>query len=202
MRGFIIILCCGISFHLFGQETNKTKRGISGNYSEKSEIKVIYQDSLIAQHKERFPAIFIDGKLIEHLGTLNTINPDKIKSFQVEKEPFSQNGKEYYGKINLQTKSNYKPKMVSLKQLRQKYLPKETLPAIFQIDDAIVSQDENNYLVDENYILKIELTKIKNPKLNSEVNFIKLIRKTPENIEKANRVMIRGSEIPNLLPLE
>ena len=84
---------------------------------------------------------------------------------------------------------------MTLKELVNKYLRTEINPVIFQIDDTIVDYNENEYLVDENYILKIEVTKIKMTKLSSDVNFIKLITKTPENIKNANQIMIRGDEI-------
>ena len=93
------------------------------------------------------------------------------------------------------TKENYKPNFITLEKLVEKHLPTETNPRIFQIDETVIDQNESEYLVDENYILKIELTTIKNPKLNSDVDFIKLVTKTSENIKKANQIMIRGNEI-------
>jgi len=194
MRNIVMILMFGISMNLFSQEISGTKIKETLKYSEDSEIKVIDKNSQLNQHNDNNPAYFVNGIQVGDK-TAMTLNPNKIESINVEKENFELNEKKYYGKINIQTKKNYKPNFITLEKLAEKYLSAETNPMIFQIDDAIIDQNENEYLVDENYILKIELTKIKNPKLNSDVNFIKLVTKTPENIKKANQIMIRGNEI-------
>ena len=189
-----MILVFGISMNLFSQEINGIKVKETPKYSEDSDIKVIDKNSLSNQHSGKNPAYFVNGMQVGDKTAL-TLNPNKIESINIEKENLELNGKEYFGKINITTKENYKPNFITLEKLAEKYLSTETNPRIFQIDDTIIDQNENEYLVDENYILKIELTKIKNPKLNSDVNFIKLVTKTPENIKKANQIMIRGNEI-------
>ena len=194
MRNLIMILVFGISMNLFSQEINGIRVKETSKYSEDSEIKVIDRNSLSNQQNGKNPAYFVNGMLVGDK-TVLTLNPNKIESVNVEKENLELNGKKYFGKINITTKENYKPNFITLEKLAEKYLSTETNPKIFQIDDTIIDQNENEYLVDENYILKIELTKIKNPKLNSDINFIKLVTKTPENIKNANQIMIRGNEI-------
>ena len=71
----------------------------------------------------------------------------------------------------------------------------DTNPIIFQIDENVINQDYNEYSVDESFILKIELNKIKTSKKGTEINLVKLIMKTPENIKKANEIRIKGTEI-------
>jgi hypothetical protein len=71
----------------------------------------------------------------------------------------------------------------------------DNYPVVFQINENVISQDYTEYLVDENFILKIILNKIKTTEKGTEINLIKLITKTPENIKKANQIIIRGKEI-------
>ena len=195
MRFLILILLFGISESLLGQEISRVEVTKTNKYSEDSELRVIYKDSLLNQHNGRSPAYFVNGIHIKNETAIIILNPNKIESVDIEKESFKVDGKEYYGKIIIKTKESYKPNFMTLKELVNKYLPTEINPIIFQIDDTIVDYNEKEYLADENYILKIELTKIKMTKLSSHVNFIKLITKTPESIEKANQIMIRGDEI-------
>ncbi|MDY3339507.1 hypothetical protein PG279_10020 [Riemerella anatipestifer] len=195
MKNLVLILILGISINLFSQELSGVKIARIPEYTENSEISVVYKNSQINQHNGKNPAYFVNEIHIENETAIKSINPKKIESINVEKGNLEIKGKEYYGKINIITKENYKPNFITLEKLAEKYLSTETNPRIFQIDETIIDSNEKEYLVDENYILKIELTKIKNPKLNSDVDFIKLVTKTPENIKKANQIMIRGNEI-------
>lgn len=61
---------------------------------------------------------------------------------------------------------------------------------VFQIDDKVVDQDYTDYIIDENFILKIVKSKIKSPN-STDIALIKIITKTDENIEMANQVIIR-----------
>jgi len=70
------------------------------NYSEASEIKVFYNDSLEKLHSKIKPAaIFVNGTFVGNTTSMNTINSEKIESLKIEKENFEKNGKEYYGKF-------------------------------------------------------------------------------------------------------
>ncbi len=180
---------------MFSQNIIEKKSTAELNYSENSKIEVVYDDSLNTLHSKNKPVgvfvngIFLNGNLI------STINPDKIKTLKVEKKSFEKNGKEYSGKILIELKLDYKPNFISLKELTSKYLTLDTNPIIFQIDENVINWDYNEYLVDENFILKIELKKIKTSKKNTEINLIRLITKTPKNIRKANEIRIKKMKI-------
>ena len=192
---FAIILLF-VTFNSFSQDIIGKKSTSKPNYSENSEIKVIYKDNLNKFHSKTKPVgIFVNGIFIGDESVLNAINSEKIESLNIEKENFEKNGKEYYGKILIEMKSDYNPIFISLKKLTSKYLTLNTSPIIFQIDENIINEDYNEYLVDENFILKIILNKIKTTEKETEINLIKLITKTPENIKKANQIIIRGTEI-------
>ena len=195
MRNIAIFILLGISINLSGQEVFNSNVKKSQKYSQDSELRVIYKDSSDKKSINKEPAYFVNGILIDKEIGIKTLNPNNIDSIEVEKEKFELNGKEYYGKIKIKTKDDYKLKLITLKKLLDQYLPNEINPRIIQIDDIVVTQNENEVLIDKSYILKMELTKIRNSKLSSVINFIKLTTKTPENIKKANQIIIRGNEI-------
>ncbi|MCF8716438.1 hypothetical protein JM658_16545 [Joostella atrarenae] len=126
---------------------------------------------------------------------LSVINSEKIESINIEKENYTLNGKEYYGKIILKMKSDYIPKFITLNKLITKHLELENRPIVFQINGDVINQDYNEYLIDENFILKIISSKIKTSDKNIEINLVKLITKTTENIKKTNEIRIKGTEI-------
>ena len=109
------------------------------------------------------------------------------------------NGTEYYGKIYIKMKSDYNPKFLTLKKLSEKYLMLNEIPIIYQIDEKVVEKSSNEILVDENFILKIVVEKINTSENNTEINLIRLITKTTENIKKANEIRIKG--IKNIKPV-
>lgn len=185
-----------VTFNSFSQDIIGKKSTSKPNYSENSEIKVIYKDSLKKFHSKTKPAgIFVNGIFIGDESVLNAINSEKIESLNIEKENFEKNGKEYYGKILVKMKTEYIPKFISIKELSKKYLNLDKKPTVFQINEDVISEDLNEYLVDENFILKIIVNKIETSEKNAEINLIKLITKTTENIKKANVIRIKGTEI-------
>lgn len=164
-------------------------------YSEDSELEVVYKDSLNELHSNKKPAVFIDGIFIKNKSILRTIDMKKIESFEIEKENYENNGIDFFGKILIKTYSNYNPKLITLKAFSEKNTKLDTNPIIFQIDEDIVNENYDEYIIDENYILKIIIHKIKTTEKDIEINLIKLITRTPENIEKANEIRIRGKKI-------
>ncbi len=186
MKNIIIILLLVVSVNLFGQETNGKHK-----YSKKLDIIVSYKDSLQESRSKYNPAYYVNDFLLEYSDELISINPRKVKSIDVEKKDFEINGKKYYGKIIIKTKDNYKPNFITLKELAYKYLTIDTSPLIFQIDDKIINYDINKYVVDEKFILKIELSKVKTSEQNIEINFIKIMTKTTDNKKKLRKIRIR-----------
>jgi len=194
-KNIFALILLFVTFNSFSQNINGKKPTEKPNYSENSEIKVIYNDSLKTLHSKNKPVgIFVNGIFLNE-NLISAINPNKIETMKVEKNSFEKNGKEYFGKIIIELKSNYKPNFISLKELASKYLTLDTNPIIFQIDENVINQYYNEYAVDESFILKIELNKIKTSEKGTEINLVKLITKTPENIKKANEIRIKGTEI-------
>lgn len=191
---FAIILLL-LTFNSFSQNIIGKKSTKKPNYSENSEIKVLYNKFQTNQSNKNSGAVFINGIFVGGQNVLNVFNSNKIESIKIKKENFEKEGKLYYGKVLIETKNGYVPEFVTLKALTEKYIMLSTNPIIFQINDNVISQDYKEYLVDENFILKIVLNKIKTTEKETEINLIKLITRTPENIKKANQIIIRGTEI-------
>lgn len=150
-------------------------------------IDVVYSNSAKKLPK---PAYFLNGKLIDE-SILTAINPNEIDSVNVDKKDFEIDNKNYYGKISITTKSDYNPKLISLNQLKLKYINLESPLFIFLIDDKIINANYNQYLVDENNILQIMVDNIdlSGEKLN--LSCIKIITKSQENIKKSKEIRIR-----------
>ncbi|WP_345006413.1 hypothetical protein [Snuella lapsa] len=189
MKNIITFLLLIVSSCLFCQNP------INQYYSENSKLRVVYKDSSNRFHSTKKPMVFVNDVFIENESVLGTINPNEIKNIKIEKESFNKNDVEYYGKILIETKSGYEPNLITLKALSKKYIKLNTNPVVFQIDENVISENYDTYLVDENFILKIVVESVKTSDENTEIHLVKLVTRTPENIKKANEIKIRGDGI-------
>ncbi|WP_167612743.1 hypothetical protein [Maribellus sediminis] len=199
MKRIITFTICVLTLSLNGQEKElKSKNAIISTNNNKSithekvdinsPLKVVHLET---NKPERQPAYFIDGKYFNQ-SILKTLNRQFIDSVTVIKEEVTLGNKTYYGQIHIKMKKEYVPKIISLTDLKSKYLKPSQIPTIFIIDNDVVKSDYNEFLIDENYILKIESQVIKIEKEKLNANVIRLVTKTKENIEEANKIWIRG----------
>ena len=65
---------------------------------------------------------------------------------------------------------------------------------IFKIDDSIINGNYENYLVDENNILKINVEKFENNAEKLNINIITIVTKSEENIKKSKEIILRGED--------
>ncbi len=151
-------------------------------------IKVVYKNE-----DNKKLVCFLNGKITNE-SILRSINPDEIETLNIEKENIEIENVKYYGKLYVVTKSTYKPKFISLNNLKLKYTNLKENSTIFKIDNEIINADYGNYLVDENYILKIIIEKFENKIEKLNVNFVCLITKTEENIKKSKEIILRGKD--------
>jgi hypothetical protein len=184
-----------LSINSFGQKLIGKAQGLRITKQEiisenDTIINVVYKNEIEYIKK---PAYFINGRLINE-GILRTINPNEIATVNVEKKNIEIENVKYHEQLYIVTKSAYKPKLISLNNLKTKYTNLKTETTIFKIDNVIVNADYNNFIVDENYILKIivEPFENKNEKLN--VNFVNLLTKSEENIKKSKEIILRGKD--------
>lgn len=138
-------------------------------------------------------AYFINGKHSTE-SILRTIDPQFVDSIKVLKEEIEIEGKIYYGQLYIQMKKDYNPKLISLTDLKLKYKTQGNTSTIFMIDNDIIKGDYSKCIVDEKYILRILVDKIENKEENLQVDIIRLLTKTEENIKKSKEIIIRGRE--------
>jgi len=179
----------------FGQIDNLNAKVVfNPNKFEKIGEDTIPQISYASPNvSDRIPAYYINRKYINGI-ILKTLNPQLIDSINVVKRDTEIDGKKYYGQIYIQLKKDYYPKLITLTDLKLKFTKPTSTPSIFMLDNEIISGDYSKYIVDENYILKIIIEKIDNKEENLQVNIIRLLTKTEENIKKSKQIWIRGTE--------
>ena len=142
---------------------------------------------------EKETAFYINGQLVNRF-FLAGFDGKRIEKVEVKKHELEILGKKYDGQVFIEMKDAYCPRFISLNDLKDKYTKMDQSPVIFFVDDNIISENYKGYLVDENYILKIEVEKIDNREENLQLNVVRLITRKEENIRKSKEIRIRGSD--------
>lgn len=193
MKAIALVMICMLSLAANGQikalegkvnpQANKHEK-ITGN----SPLQVIY---LNAHKTDRHPAYFINGQHVRET-TLKTMDLHSIGNISVVKEAITIDGQKYDGQLHITTKTDYNPEIISLADLKTKYIKPGNTPSIFIIDNEIVDGHYREFLIDEKFILKIEVQPINNEQEHLKLNVIRLITKTEANIKQANEIRIKG----------
>ncbi|MFP5040992.1 hypothetical protein [Parasediminibacterium sp. JCM 36343] len=136
------------------------------------------------------PLYFVNGQLVSGYG-LGSLDPKLIDSIDVKHKDTIIDKKPYYGEIVITTKKEYVPKWITYNEIKLKYTNLKKEATLFMVDNNIVDENYKKCAVDENYILKIEASKIENKAEGLNLNIIRLITKTEENIRKSKEIMIR-----------
>ena len=189
MKLKLTIIIAFLSITTFGQLTGKVK-GVNINKPttiNDTVIKVAYNFKKVSNN---YAAVFFNGKLINY-SLMSTINPESIATMNVVKKDTIIDSVKYYGRIMIQGKTSNKHNYMSLNEFKSKYVsPSENVP-VFQIDETIVDDDYNGYLIDEKNILRVIVTPVDNPKQKIKIDFINLLTKSNKNIEESNQIIIR-----------
>jgi hypothetical protein len=191
MKKAFFIATIIFSINSFGQikdeKNNRLKNTSQQTASENDTvIKVVYKIE-----NEKKPAFFLNGKITNE-SVLKSIDPKSIVTVKVEKENIEIENVQYFGKVLIET--SYKPKLISLNDLKLKYTSLKENPTVFLIDNEVINADYKKYQVDENYILKIIVEKFENQNEKLDVNFVYLLTKSEENIRKSKEIRIRGKD--------
>lgn len=187
MKRIIIISAVFLSLSVVGQIKSENPKTID---EKDQSFKVIY---LKEDSAEKKPAYFLNGKHVNE-SFLASIQPEVIDDIKVEKGNIEIDKVQYFGKILVKTKKNFKPNLMSLIELKQRYINCNEQSIVFQIDDEIINAGYDKYLVEVNFILKITVDKLEN--LNLSV--IKIYTKSIENIKKENEIRIRGTVVEKI----
>lgn len=193
MKKTFIISALLLSIYSLGQVKSEKVNGVKIteteiNVEKDSIIKVVYKSEV---ENNRKPAYYLNEKFVNE-SILKTINPNEIESVNVEKSDIEIEKVKYYGKIKITTKNNYKPKLISISNLKNKYIKTEISEIIFKIDNEIINADFDKYIVDEKYILKLIVENYE--KENLKICFINIVTKSEENIKKSKEIRIRGKD--------
>ncbi|MGV3685612.1 MAG: hypothetical protein ACO1NS_08300 [Daejeonella sp.] len=186
-----IMLC---ATNAFGQTVPGLKRlsenqgVVETSNSNDTTLKVLY----IKKSTHKIPAYYINGHRVNE-AFVHSINPNMIDGIQIHKENVEIGSVMYYGQVYITTKKHYAPKLISLSKLKAKYNILKGEPAIFILDGEVVTEDFDNFVVDENLLWRIIIDKVENENIN--MKFIKLLTNTDENRKKANKINIRGTEV-------
>lgn len=168
---------------------------ISKTYSmNDSIIRVVYSKPRLNFTKK--PAVYINGTLMKKMN-LFSIKPNGIETINVEKGEIEIDNIKYHEKIFIKTKDNYNFSpipVISLNNLKAKYLSSLKGSVIFQIEEENILDDYDQYQVDEKYILKLVVEHFENKKEKLNLHIVKIILKTEENVKKANEIRIRGGK--------
>ena len=157
-------------------------------------IRVVYKTPRINSTIK--PAVYINGTFVKEINLL-TMNPNEIESINIEKEEIEIDNIKYEGEIFIKTKDNSSlshSHLISLNNLKEKYINSLHGSIIFQIDNERITADYDQYLVDEKHILKIIVEDFENEKEKLKLHFVTLVTKTEENVKKANEIRIRGGK--------
>ena len=142
---------------------------------------------------EKTPLYYLDGVAVNQYA-IKTLNPNQIKEIEVVKNDPSLGAGAEHGVIYITTKEGYTPRYISLNALKEKYVKISSRPTIFLLDGKVLNVDYDQYVVDEKYILKIEVESLDQPAEGLQVEVINLITRTEENVQKANRIYLRGNK--------
>jgi len=178
MKQFLLLLLIASGTTTYAQTSND------------STIKVIYHNKL---KLDTPPAFYLNGTFIG--GSLPGINPNTIESIDVLKGTDTVNGIQYNGKVLIRTKVGYTPNLITLNELKFKYTNPSDKSVVFMIDGTIINADYDKYLVDEHNVLQIIVDDINNPKEKIQLELVKVLTKTEENIKRSKEIRIRGSEV-------
>ena len=194
MKKLFVVLLTTWMTNVFAQapanKVNVTGLRLNEMSINDTSLKVMYADSAGNNSK---PAYFVNHQFVSET-LLTTLNPMLIADINVIKKNAWFNNIEYDGQIQITTKNNYQPQVISLHQLKEKYTNLKNKPAIFMIDGVIINGDYDSYVVDESNLLRIIIDKVENTKENIDLGLIKLLTKSEENIKKSKQIRIRGTE--------
>lgn len=170
------------------KEANASVNTIIGKLSV--DIDSVPSVQYVKTMKDDKPAVFYLNGEIMNSSILNTLNSKLIDSVNVVQNEIEVNGTNYFAQIFIKMKDGYNPKIISLTDLKSKYLHPTNKPVLFMIDNGIVKGNSDTYLVDENYILKIVVDGVENEGLNIEI--VRLLTRTEKNLHSNKNIMIRG----------
>jgi hypothetical protein len=159
-------------------------------------IDVVYQN---IKPEDKTIACFIDKALIDYNSVL-WINPNAIKDVNIVKRDTVINSMKYSNQMYVKTHDSIRVNLMSLSEIKRKYIRASSNECIFILNNRFGNMGEfitNNpeTRIDKNYIFRINVDQLNFPGMNPQkplnVDVIRILFRTKENIEEANKIWIR-----------
>jgi len=159
-------------------------------------IDVVYQD---IKPEDKTIACFIDKDLIDQNSVL-WINPNALKYLKIIKRDTVINGLNYSHQLHVKSHDSIPVHLMSLSEIKRKYTKSSSNECIYVLNNQLGNKEEiitNNHeiKVDKNYIFRIKVDQLKlngrNPKEPIKVDVIRILFRTRENIDAANKIWIK-----------
>jgi hypothetical protein len=203
MKLMLIVIFGGFALISFGQVQDKKvqvqERIIERNPPftlNDTTIDVIYTDK---QFEYETPACFINSTFSDWISII-TISPEAIKDVKVTTRDTTIHGIDYSDQIHLQTHDSIPIDLMTLSEIKRKYTKCTTGKCIYILNNRLRNNEEiiitNPELkIDKNYIFRIKIEKLsfdsRKPKKTEQIDVIRILFRTKENIEEANKIWIR-----------
>jgi hypothetical protein len=193
-----------IIFSLYGIMINAQINGLKIDYPNKAADKSdIYNRIHHYSMDDQFPQInfievrederhllILDGKNIDS-ESLRAIKPENIESVQVERMRAAE-ASLFKNKIIIKTKAEARYGIISLKEFLVRYDIKIKGNMIFSVDEEMINATPEEFFLDENYIMKVEIINLNKINKQEDLTYIKMLTRIPQNVQKANQIYIRG----------
>jgi hypothetical protein len=176
MKYLYILLLGGSVSVTFAQKGEITYNHNATDGTNNVKIKILDNEDDIVR---KSPALFINGKAYPK-SLLQSIDETQIKSFRIEEGDTTINRVKYHGRIYVTTKERYHIIPVTLSFVKEKYTNLNDQFIIFLVNGKIITEDPDNYFIDDNFILQVSIGSLKKP----EMKFVEIITKTGENKKK------------------
>lgn len=187
-KPIISFFLVSFSVFSFAQKYNGLK--ISESFENDTIPKVVYSKI------ENYSTIVLLNDKYTSLETLNSMNPESIKSVRVEKGKFNINKKKYIGKIIVETKPEMKPIFLTINELVKRYSNlKKDENYVFSIDGEVINANKDDTLLDEKNILQIKILELNKIETPNNLTLIKILTKNKKRTNSENGIIIRGNEL-------
>ncbi len=172
MKNLLIFFTC-ISFSAIGQQPKNIAKNV----------------------KEIKPLCYLDSSLIEIENLY--FDPNKIADVYMPKNTLDTLRPQ--GRIFIKSKEPKSFNFLTIADIQKKYFTNTSnSTTVFMLDNDFLKSIEN-FRVDSSYILKVEIINSKElahlNNLNADFTILRIFTRTKENIEKQNRIRIRGQEL-------
>jgi hypothetical protein len=135
-------------------------------------------------------AYFLNDRLVDP-SLFGSINPNNLEKPEFIKNSIRIENIFYETQFKIRTKANFNVKILTLTELKKKYVVQKDKSVIFTIDGEIIDYDYDNYQIDENNLLTVIVDSFVNRKENIDLTWIKLLTRSPKNLNDRAKIIIK-----------